>query len=78
MPTLEEGLKEELLATNDDYRRLFKEHQSQERRLEALHRKTSFSQEDELEEKQVKLHKLHLKDQMEAILRAAQSSMVSA
>lgn len=78
MPTLEESLREELAATNKEYRRLAEEHQHQDRRLEALNRKVSFSQEDELEKKQIKLTKLHLKDQMEGIFHAAQTSTVSA
>ena len=77
MTTLEESLREEIAATNDEYRRLSEEHQYQDRRLEALNRKNSFSQEDELEEKKIKLTKLHLKDQMEAIFQAAQHSTVS-
>jgi uncharacterized protein YdcH (DUF465 family) len=76
MSTLEESLKEELLTTNNEYRRLFDEHQDQEGRLEVLSQKASFSQEDEVEEKQIKLSKLHLKDQMEAIYQASQESLV--
>ncbi len=74
MSTLEESLRQELAAINDDYRRLFQSHRDHDRRLEALNRKDFFSRQDEVEEKRIKLTKLHLKDQMEAIFQAAQST----
>lgn len=76
MSTLEESLREELVSTNNDYRRLFKEHQDQDTRLEKLSQKISFSQQDEAEEKQIKFTKLHLKDQMEAIFQAVHTAKV--
>jgi uncharacterized protein YdcH (DUF465 family) len=66
----DEELKEELVATDDEFRRLHEEHQNFEKRLEELTLKSLPSEEDESEEKQIKLQKLHLKDRMEAILRA--------
>lgn len=71
-------LKEELLQTDSDFRRLYDEHQDYERRLHDLQHKSLLSQDDEVEEKRIKLHKLALKDQMEAILRTHQESRVSA
>jgi hypothetical protein len=62
-------LREELLGTDDEYRRLFEEHQEYERRLEELSAKTLPSQDDEIAEKRIKLHKLALKDRMERIAR---------
>lgn len=62
-------LKEELLATNEEFRSLHDKHQDCERRLAELHQKSLLSEEDELEEKQIKRQKLFLKDQMEAIRR---------
>lgn len=64
-----EGLREELLATDEEFRSLYDKHQACERRLTELHQKSLLSEKDELEEKQVKRQKLFLKDQMEAILR---------
>ncbi len=64
-----DSLKQELLDTDDEFRRLFEEHQNYERRLESLHEKSFFSQEDEQEEKRIKLQKLRLKDRMQVILR---------
>jgi hypothetical protein len=71
-------LKQELIQTDDDFRRLFEEHQEYERRLQAINQKTLLSQEDEMEEKKIKLHKLALKDRMEQILRMHRESRVSA
>ena len=73
-----DDLKAELIKTDDDFRRLFEEHQEYERRLQAIHQKTLLSQDDEMEEKKIKLHKLALKDRMEQILRAHRESHVSA
>jgi uncharacterized protein len=74
----QDDLKTELIKTDDDFRRLFEEHQEYERRLQAIHQKTLLSQDDEMEEKKIKLHKLALKDRMEQILRAHRESHVSA
>ena len=78
MPNRDDLLKEELLQTDDEFRRLYEEHQDYERRLQELNHKSMFSQEDEIEEKKIKLHKLTLKDHMEQILRAHRESRVSA
>jgi uncharacterized protein YdcH (DUF465 family) len=69
MSTNNQALKDELLQTDDEYRRLFEEHQDYERRLATINQKSLLSQEDEVEEKKIKLHKLMLKDHMEDILR---------
>ncbi len=73
-----DSLKQELLDNDDEYRRLFEEHQNYERRLESLHQKSFFSEEDEHEEKRIKLQKLRLKDRMQAILRNHRETGVSA
>jgi uncharacterized protein YdcH (DUF465 family) len=64
-----DDVKQELLRTNDAYRRLHDLHQAAEKRLSALTLRSLPSPEDEVEEKRLKLEKLALKDQMEAILR---------
>ncbi|HVS01763.1 MAG TPA: YdcH family protein [Thermoanaerobaculia bacterium] len=68
-----DALKEELLATDAEFRRLHEDHQELERRLESLRGQTLLSQEDEVEIKRIKREKLRLKDAMEAILRARQA-----
>jgi uncharacterized protein YdcH (DUF465 family) len=77
MPNRDE-LKEELIQTDGEFRRLYEEHQEYERRLQDIQQKSLLSQDDEAEEKRIKLHKLVLKDQMEAILRAHRETRVSA
>lgn len=59
----------ELLETDPDFRRFYEEHQECEQRLEELHQMSFLSQEDEIEEKRIKIHKLALKDQMEQMVR---------
>jgi uncharacterized protein len=73
-----DDLKAELIQTDDDFRRLYEEHQEFERRLQEINQKTLLSQDDEMEEKKIKLHKLVLKDRMEQILRLHRESRVSA
>ena len=73
-----DDLKTELIKTDDEFRRLYEEHQSFEKRLQEINQKSLLSQEDEIEEKKIKLHKLTLKDHMEQILRAHRESRVSA
>ena len=70
MPMNEEGLKKELLATDEEFRRLYEEHQNYERRLGEIHEKSFLSPEDEYEAKQIKLHKLGLKDRMASMMRS--------
>ena len=64
--------------TDEEFRVLFDEHQSFEKRLAELHEKSLLSEEDELEEKQIKRQKLFLKDRMESLLRARREAGVSA
>ena len=73
-----DDLKAELIQTDDDFRRLYEEHQEFERRLQEINQKNLLSQDDEMEEKKIKLHKLVLKDRMEQILRLHRESRVSA
>jgi len=73
----DEALKEELLETSEEFRRLHEEHQSCERRLDDINQKSLLSQEDEIEAKKLKLHKLVLKDQMQALMRAHSAEHVS-
>ena len=74
----QDDLKAELIKTDDEFRRLHEEHQEYERRLQEINQKSLLSQEDEIEEKKIKLHKFTLKDHMEQILRAHRESRVSA
>ncbi len=73
-----DDLREELIRTDEQFRHLHEEHKDCERRLEEINQKSLPSQDDEAEEKRIKLHKLTLKDRMEEILRAHRESRVSA
>lgn len=71
-------LREELLQSDPEFRRLVEEHQDCERRLHEINQKSLLSQDDEIEEKKIKLHKLALKDRMEDLLRHHRESRVAA
>lgn len=74
---INDPLKDELLSSDPTFRILWDEHQDCERRLNEMSHKSLLSQEDELQEKQIKLHKLALKDRMEEILRLFREARVS-
>lgn len=67
--TYVDPVNEHLIESDDSFRRLYEEHQEYKERLSAIRQKSLMSQEDEIEVKRIKLHKLSLKDQMEAIRR---------
>ena len=64
----QEELKAHLMATNDEFRRLCKEHSEFDEKLEALEAKHALTEQDQMEEVRLKKLKLHLKDQMTEIL----------
>ena len=57
--------------TSPNYEELRSQHQDHERRLEQLKQRSWLTPEEELEEKRLKKLKLHLKDEMERLRRAA-------
>ena len=61
------SIKEQLLASDEEFRRLAHEHTEYAKRLEALIEKRYLSDDEKLEEVRLKKLKLRLKDQMEAI-----------
>jgi len=71
-------LKDELLRTDEHFRKLHEEHQLLEHQLDALNHKSLHSEEDETEMKRIKREKLRLKDEMEQALRAADAAHVPA
>jgi uncharacterized protein YdcH (DUF465 family) len=73
-----DDLKAELIQSDPEFRRLHEEHQEYDQRLLVLSQKTLPSEEDEAEEKKIKLHKLTLKDHMEEILRSHREARVPA
>ncbi len=64
----EKELKERLLQDNEGFKKLHQEHQSCDKRLEALMAKSFLTAEDELEVKELKKRKLALKDRMYLIM----------
>ncbi len=60
-------VRDALLASNDEFRRLCEEHQQYSKRLESLTQKRYLSDDEKLEEVRLKKLKLRLKDQMESI-----------
>jgi uncharacterized protein YdcH (DUF465 family) len=73
----EDDLKDELIQSDDEFRRLYQEHQECEQRLEALDTH-SLSPENDIEVKRIKLHKLALKDRMYVLMRERTTERVSA
>jgi uncharacterized protein YdcH (DUF465 family) len=61
------SLREELLASHEEFRRLAQEHSQFCQRLEGLLQKRYLSEDEKLEEVRLKKLKLRIKDQMELI-----------
>ena len=64
----EEEIKEQLMASSADFRRLAEEHHQHEGKLQELHNRQHMSEQDNLEEITLKKKKLHLKDQMNSMI----------
>ncbi len=60
-------VRDQLLANNDEFRRLATEHSEYSQRLDSLIQKKYLSDDEKLEEVRLKKLKLHLKDQMESL-----------
>jgi uncharacterized protein YdcH (DUF465 family) len=69
MPTDFEELKRQLLQSNDEFRQLASEHHNLDERIHNLATRQYLSEPEQLEEVTLKKKKLHLKDQMEDMLR---------
>lgn len=61
--------RDELIANNDEYRRLFEEHAELEAKLTAFANRTVLSDAEQYEEAALKKRKLAGRDRMEAIAR---------
>ncbi len=62
-------VKDELMASDETFRRLAQEHTQYAQRLESLVTKRFLSEEEQIEETRLKKLKLRLKDQMEQIVQ---------
>jgi uncharacterized protein YdcH (DUF465 family) len=64
----QDELKAHLMATDESFRRLAEQHAEYHHQLEAIEAKAHLTPADEVEEHRLKKLKLHLKDQMTAIM----------
>lgn len=67
-------VREQLLASSDEFRKLADEHSNYSQRLETLSSKKYLSEEEKIEEIRLKKLKLRLKDEMENYSRSVQAS----
>jgi hypothetical protein len=61
------SVREQLLASHEEFRRLAQEHSQYSQRLESLIEKRYLTEDEKLEEVRLKKLKLRLKDQMQLI-----------
>ena len=69
-----QDLKQHLMATNDEFRRLATEHQSYKEKLAQLASKPYLTDQEQFEEVRMKKLKLRLKDQMEQMMQQYRKS----
>ncbi|HZI58780.1 MAG TPA: YdcH family protein [Verrucomicrobiae bacterium] len=62
-----DSVREQLLASHDEFRRLAQEHNQHSQRLHDLIEKRYLTEDEKLEEVRIKKVKLRLKDQMQMI-----------
>jgi uncharacterized protein len=60
-------VRDHLIATHEEFKKLVQEHSQYSQRLESLTQKRFLSEDEQLEEVRLKKLKLRLKDQMEMI-----------
>jgi uncharacterized protein YdcH (DUF465 family) len=73
----QEQLKAHLLATNEEFRSLAAKHETYDQQLHQLETKCHLSANDQLEEVKLKKMKLHVKDQMLALMNRYRAEHVS-
>jgi len=66
-----EAIREQLMASNEEYQRLLEEHTRYASQLEKLASKCYLTEQEQLEEVRLKKLKLRVKDQMEMLVRQA-------
>ncbi len=71
----EEEIKERLISSNPDFRRLVEEHRVYEGKLQELHNRHHLTEQDHIEEVLLKKKKLHLKDQMNSMIQKFRSEL---
>ena len=68
-----EAIREQLMASSEEYQRLREEHARYASELAQLAAKTYLSEQEQIEEVRLKKMKLRVKDQMELLVRQAQA-----
>jgi uncharacterized protein YdcH (DUF465 family) len=67
-------VRDQLLASNEEFRRLADEHSQYSQRLESLINKKYLSEDEKIEEVRLKKLKLRLKDQMQSLEQTYRAS----
>ena len=75
MSTPTEAIRDNSMANNQEYRRLYEEHGRYAAELDLLEAKSFLTEEEKLEEVRLKKLKLHLKDQMAAVLNGGKPAV---
>jgi uncharacterized protein YdcH (DUF465 family) len=70
----EEEIKEHLMSSNPEFRRLVEEHRQYDGKLQELHNRHHMTEQDHIEEVTLKKKKLQLKDQMNAMIQKYRSA----
>ena len=70
MSTPTEAIRDNSMANNQEYRRLYEEHVRYAAQLDRLEAKSFLTEEEKLEEVRLKKLKLRLKDQMAEVLKS--------
>ena len=71
----EKVIKELLLRDNDEFKQAYEQHQKHEKKLEKLKAKSFLTEEEKLEERELKKMKLALKDRMYFIMTEYRKSL---
>ncbi len=66
-----EAIREQLMASSEEYQRLREEHARYASQLDQLAAKTYLSEQEQIEEVRLKKMKLRVKDQMEMLVQKA-------
>ena len=71
----EDEIKDHLVSSNPEFRRLVEEHKQYEGKLHELHSRHHMTEQDHIEEVQLKKKKLQLKDQMNSMIQKFRSEL---
>jgi uncharacterized protein YdcH (DUF465 family) len=75
MSTLTEAVREQLMAGNENYQNLLKEHTRYAAELDKLSSKSYLNEDEKMQEVRLKKLKLRVKDEMERLVREVRSAL---